>query len=59
MAEIVNLRLARKRKQRETDERAAETNRAKHGRTKLERARDEAVERTRNKLLDGAKRDKE
>ncbi|MGE0734144.1 MAG: DUF4169 family protein [Alphaproteobacteria bacterium] len=59
MAEIVNLRQARKRKRRDAHDRAAETNRAKHGRTKAERARDEAVERLRRALLDGTRREKD
>ncbi len=59
MAEIVNLRLARKRKQRDSDARAAEANRLKHGRSKVDRTRNETLERQRQSLLDGAKRDKE
>lgn len=50
MAEIVNLRSARKQKARSEKERAAEANRALHGRTKAEkqaeassRARDAAT----------------
>ena len=44
MAEIVNLRAARKRKAREDAERTAETNRALFGRSKSEKQRDRARE---------------
>ena len=48
MAEIVNLRVARKRKAREAAERAAEANRALFGRSKSEKQRDSmAKERAR------------
>lgn len=51
MAEIVNLRLARKRKVRAEGERLAETNRLLHGRTRAERQRDKIeAERTSAKL---------
>lgn len=59
MAEIANLRLARKRKQREADRSAADANRLKHGRSKAQRALDDAAERRLHALLDGAKREKE
>ena len=39
MAEVVNLRLARKAKARAEADAAAATNRAKHGRTKADKAR--------------------
>ena len=46
MAEIVNLRMARKRKTRDDREKLAAGNRALHGRTKAERlAEDKAAER--------------
>lgn len=47
MAEIVNLRMARKRKTRQDRQRAAEENRIRHGRTGNER-RAAAVERDRS-----------
>lgn len=54
-AEIVNLNKFRKAKERTDKERQAELNRAKHGRTKIERQREEDDGERRNKLLDGAK----
>ena len=42
MAEIVNLRLARKAKARAEASQSAEVNRASHGRTKAERERTKA-----------------
>jgi hypothetical protein len=57
MAEIVNLRQARKARDRRERERAADVNRLLHGRTRAERAAGEA-ERTRaGKTLDGARRE--
>lgn len=57
MAEIVNLRTARKAKARAAKATQAAANRALHGRTKAERAAD-AAERARNdKLLDEARRE--
>lgn len=57
MAEIVNLRAARKRKQRDEKERRAEENRARHGRTKVEKLA-EAAERERGAAaLDGHRRE--
>jgi hypothetical protein len=58
MAEIVNLRQARKRKARAEKERAAEQNRLLHGRGKAEKARDaDAVEKSRI-FLDGHRRER-
>jgi len=45
MAEIVSLRMARKQKARSEKERAAEENRIRHGRTKVERQANKAVSR--------------
>jgi hypothetical protein len=57
MADVVNLRQARKAKARRDKEATAAANRALHGRTKAQRAA-EAAERARaEQLLDGAKRD--
>ena len=57
VAEIVNLRRARKARDRATAASVAEANRAKFGRTKAEREAD-AVDRARiDRTLDGAKRD--
>jgi hypothetical protein len=57
MAEIVNLRQARKAKQRAEHAAEAQANRARHGATKAERRtiRDEAERRQRT--LDGARRE--
>lgn len=54
-AEIVNLNKFRKAKERADQERQAELNRAKYGRSKSERQQDENDDSRRNKLLDGAK----
>ena len=57
MAEIINLRQARKAKARsETADKAA-TNRALHGRTKAERTRDTLEKARLDKTLDQAKRE--
>lgn len=56
MAETINLREARKRRDKAAREAAAAVNRAAHGRTKAERERDAAAEALRRRLLDGAKR---
>ena len=58
MAEIVNLRAARKAKARGAAEGAAQANRAKHGRTKAEKARDAAETARLTATLDGTKRDR-
>ncbi len=55
MAEIVNLNRARKARDRKAAEAKAVANRAAHGRTKAERARDAAAEAVRDALLDGAR----
>lgn len=57
MAEIVNLRLARKAKKRAADSVEAQANRARHGATKVERRfqQDEADRLAR--AVDGAKRE--
>ena len=56
MAETINLRQARKARDKAAREREAAVNRAAHGRTKAERERDAAAEALRRRLLDGAKR---
>ena len=57
MAQVINLRLARKAKKRADKCREAEANRAKYGQTKGEKTA-RALETTRAaRLLDGAKRD--
>lgn len=57
MADIVNLRLARKRKARAQRERLADEKRAKHGRTGTERRRREIEETTLKRHLDGHRRE--
>jgi predicted nucleic acid-binding protein len=58
MAEIVNLRQARKRKARANKERAAEENRILHGRSKSEKARDAEVARKSRNFLEGHRRER-
>jgi hypothetical protein len=57
MAEIVNLRLARKAKLRTERGAIAQEKRPLHGRTAAERTRDAAEKSLREKVLDQAKRD--
>jgi hypothetical protein len=55
MAEIANLNKARKARAKAEAKRDAEANRASHGRTKSERARDAAEVVRRDATLDGAR----
>jgi hypothetical protein len=57
MAEIVNLRLARKAKKRAADRNEAAANRAKFGRDKGEKARQTAEAERQARLIDGARRE--
>jgi DNA-binding transcriptional regulator YdaS (Cro superfamily) len=57
MAEIVNLRQARKAKQRGAAERQAAANRAQHGETKGEKLRRQREAERLTRTVDGAKRD--
>ena len=57
MAEIVNLNKARKARDKAEAATTAAANRAKHGRTKAEKANDAREEARRRALLDGAKRE--
>jgi len=57
MAEIVNLRMARKRKQRTDAQIVADTNRALHGRSKAEKRASEAEREASARHLNGHKRD--
>ncbi|MBJ3784398.1 DUF4169 family protein [Devosia sediminis] len=57
MAEIINLRTARKAKARTEKDAAAEANRLKFGRTKSEKLKVEAEKAKASKHLDGHKRD--
>lgn len=56
MAEIVNLRMARKARARADAERTAAQNRAKFGRTKAEKAAERAEAERTARTLDGARR---
>ncbi|ESZ23488.1 MULTISPECIES: DUF4169 family protein [unclassified Mesorhizobium] len=58
MAEIVNLRQARKQKARDEKLRAAEQNRALHGRSKAEKERDRIVADKSEKFVAGHRREK-
>lgn len=59
MSEIVNLRLARKAKARETAAVTSAANRAFHGRSKAEKMRTAAEQARREALLDGAARERD
>ncbi|MBY0336485.1 MAG: DUF4169 family protein [Acetobacteraceae bacterium] len=55
--EVVNLAKARKARDKAAAEREAAANRARHGRTRAQKARDAAGEEQRRKLLDQARRE--
>ena len=57
MVEVINLRLARKAKARAAAQDQAATNRARHGRTKGERVRQERDALREARILDGARRE--
>jgi hypothetical protein len=57
MGEVIKLRMARKARGRAVAAAAADTNRAKFGRSKAEKQSDAAEAARRAKLLDGARRD--
>jgi len=59
MAEIVNLKRAKKRRERAAKAKAAAVNREKHGQKKDFRDAEEAREALRNRLLDANKKDDE
>ena len=59
MAEIINLRRARKAKARATAKATADRNSIAFGRTKAQKAADAADAERRKALLDGAKLDRE
>lgn len=56
MGDLVNLRQARKRKQRDEKAKQAEQNRSQHGRTRHERTLADAERSQADKLLDGHQR---
>ena len=55
MAEIVNLRIVRKQRDRDAKAAKAAENRAKHGRTGVQKSNDRQAETRRNALLDGTR----
>jgi hypothetical protein len=57
MAEIINLRMARKAKKRQADEQVAHENRARFGLNKSEKAKQRADTQRAEHRIDGAKRD--
>lgn len=57
MAEIINLRMARKAMARATQAADADANRARFGRTKAEKMRDRIEAERAARILDGARRD--
>lgn len=57
MADIINFRLARKTRARQTADADAAANRAKFGRTKAEKQAEQAAMERRERTLDGAKRE--
>lgn len=56
MADIINLRRARKSKQREVDAKTADENRLKFGRSKFEKGQSSAIQTLEARKLDGLKR---
>ena len=59
MAEIINLRLARKAKQRDAAVREAAANRSRHGETKGEKLRRQQEADRLARVVDGAKREED
>jgi hypothetical protein len=57
MGDVINLRQARKQRDRAAASRLAETNRAKFGRTKAERLAQKAEGERQDKQIDGARRE--
>lgn len=57
MAEIINLRMARKARARAADQAKAQSNRAKHGQTRAERSLTTAELIRLDRTLEGAKRE--
>jgi hypothetical protein len=56
MGEIVNLRRAKKRRERDEAMAEAKLNRIRHGRTKVEKANDKRTEERQQMLLDASRR---
>jgi len=58
LADIVNLRQVRKQKARADRERAAEQNRALHGRTRAEKERDRLADEHASRFVEGHRRER-
>lgn len=58
MSDIINLRLARKRKARADREKVAEQNRVQFGRTRIEKIESRKLAERESRLLDAHKRDR-
>ena len=58
MAEIINLRMARKARARDADKHQADASRARHGRTKAERGAAEAEAARLTRTVEGARRER-
>ncbi|MFK4873154.1 DUF4169 family protein [Novosphingobium sp. ZW T3_23] len=58
MAQIINLRMARKARTRDAAQQQAQASRARHGRTKSERDAAEAETARLDRVVDGAKRER-
>jgi len=58
MGDVINLRQVRKAKKRADEEGRADANRAKYGRSKTEKRRDEAAKQRLNAVVDGARRER-
>jgi hypothetical protein len=59
MADVINLRQARKAKARTASEAHAAANRLQHGRTKVEKLSAKKEQQRADKMLDGAKRERD
>ena len=59
MAEIVNLRMARKARTRAADKAAADANRARHAQSRAERTATQAEIARIERTVDGARREKD
>jgi len=57
MAEVINLRMARKVRARASAAQTAEQNRARHGLSKTERSRQQAEAERSARIVDGARRE--
>lgn len=58
MGDVINLRQARKARDRSESESKADANRAKHGRTKAEKRLADIARQKLDAIIDGARRDR-